>query len=961
MQSSQSTLENYIKTNYSLAQQNLLANTNILDKKIFDNITSLNNSIIASQSTIEQYIIQNATTLDWRIFYNISALNYSLIDVNVQVQNITKFINEFVLSVTCVRKYGYEMVNGSCIQTSCAIKGQQVINGICQCANFNSVVVNDSCICPKYSFLVGSICTCPENSIMTYDICICTIEGQYMQGGVCACPIQQFVVNNMCQLLYEINVLPTTCSQYTYMTAFDVTAVTHQIVSQNNFSNGYVFNSSVMIQNAFIDVFDNVYTTVTPLFQSQNQFKNIKIQIGLQTVSSGAILTTLTAIQILKVNIISKDQTHIIANSNLSIMNSMSSCQITKLLLNLSISQSTGNINLIKAINGVLNISDYQILGCYQSTGTVSMVAYKIGQSNIFINLLSFMPQIYIVGNYSSLMLCIVNQSTLNINNISIIQGNNISYSLSNEITTNSSICYQFGGVVTTMNISELSINELIYDSYQVYKTDYIQSSGILVGYSSYKTTNISILKLCFQQLIDSTTLKFNQFGLLGYIQGHSSIQQSMITLSIQGIDLNQVGLIGLQYIYSALDMINIKVSVNMITNSSSQGNIGALIGQLNSESGYIENVFVVSCNLSSKMNVGGLIGYSQNILILNSTLNSGIVFGSSQSIAGFIGYSTKNTTISNSILNNSMISATTYYIGGFVGYHLSLNLLIQNSTVSESTIISSTSTSAYSVGGFVGQSSANTTIYNSTSKQNTIQGYQTIGGYIGSLTVGSNLTIDNSTANLLNMKADFNVGGFIGKFSDISVLIRNSSVYQVNLSSQQNLGGFIGMQQSSTLYKAILLIINSTVSYNNISGTSQYSSGFIGRLDSSNATIIDSIVSQCNISGTNVIGGIIGYSYISKLIMQSIVVQNVLLSGPNVINVGGIVGFTYKSDIALSSSSIQQIQIKGNSGLGIVLGIQSDVNTFAITSSFSSQNFVNGAQVNNCPILTDAFLANGC
>ncbi|CAL6029619.1 Conserved_hypothetical protein [Hexamita inflata] len=255
-------------------------------------------------------------------------------------------------SLCCSKIPGNQMVNGTCVQVTCPISGQQVIQGTCRCTNINSYVSGTSCVCPygstllsgvcicdnthayisgtscvcpTYSSLVGTICTCPANSqivgtkcacnqiqgqtmlsgpppqcscptnsVPVNDICVCNvISGQFLQNGVCRCPVGKYVVGTSCVTIdiIDYNDSSIQCSQAIFISTFDIVAVT-KTVSVNNFTSGYVFSNVANISNAFINVNDHVYGASTlPLFQNQSFFQNIKIQLGNQIMSGGQILT----------------------------------------------------------------------------------------------------------------------------------------------------------------------------------------------------------------------------------------------------------------------------------------------------------------------------------------------------------------------------------------------------------------------------------------------------------------------------------------------------------------------------------------------------------------------------------------------------------------------------------------------------------------------------------------------
>ncbi|CAL6095187.1 Conserved_hypothetical protein [Hexamita inflata] len=459
--------------------------------------------------------IQNISVFDSAIQSNISALqqnftpqiirlNITINDIQTQYQQNVKQMQDIVTNLTqqinCINVAGI-WINGSCYQNSCQVQGQININGTCQCANANAVVQNNTCVCPKFSTLLGSVCTCPDNSKLIQDvctcinqeqtiqqgicscstagalvvngfcscgvdaynisntcgcpsnsnlingICTCSIIGQTIQSGECICPSGQTVASGSCQTVIFINSSDIfQCSQSVFITSFDIQAITNQLATPLSFGQYQIFASSNIITNAFIDICDNVIysTSINPLFQSQNSFTNIKIQFGVQVVTSGSILTPATSVlKIVQMNIISKTGSQIYVSSFINIIAASSqNSSINKLLVNLSFSRSSGNITLINTVT-CLNITGYQILGAIQSTNTVAMISLNLNSTTI-INNVCFKPTVFTVGNCSSYLFNSVNSVFLTLSDIGIIIGDSSNQVLA-QIASNSTFQFQFG------------------------------------------------------------------------------------------------------------------------------------------------------------------------------------------------------------------------------------------------------------------------------------------------------------------------------------------------------------------------------------------------------------------------------------------------------------------------------------------------------------------------------------
>ncbi|CAL6097013.1 Conserved_hypothetical protein [Hexamita inflata] len=806
-----SEIENRILSNYSKSDYNLLMNTTILDSRIFSNITNVQKDIIIIQMKADDNLLQNTTVLDWRIFNNISQLNTSIQNISHQLKDVNNsfllknqifeqqlqlqnqiieqqkiLVDNLTQQLNCTSNYGYSMINGQCIQVTCAISGQQSINGICQCTNINSIVqsgscvcppnsnvigtacvcsiigqtmqngqcacstngafvnnnvclcgvnginisntcscpngaslVNgvctcsninayisgDKCVCPTYSQLIGNTCTCPSNSkiinnecvcnqvagqIMNNGVCkcqtlgafetneacicgqyalntsnictcptnstlvnsICTCDqiiGQQMISGSCQCPSGYAIVNNQCQQTsYAINTTNFECSQEIFTSSFDINSITNQVNTSSNFSSGYIFSASITIQNAFIDISDNIYTlTVYPLFQSQSTFINLKIQFGTQSLNSGILIISQSIqISVNQMNIISRPGCQLTINTALLniLTSSSTSANITNLLVNLSFASSSGNITLINNINSVLNISGYQVLGQFISTGTVAMIGINVNAATINVNQVSFKPISYNVGNASSYLFgnVISTTCTFMINSIAIILGSSQNFQLLGSLSSGQLYYYQFGGIIANFNSNSIiNIINVVLDSFHKFSTNYVRHSGFLVGYAQSSQSSVIIKSVCLQQNITSTTQQFQSFGLIGWNNGNSSIQNASITFSVQCSQLSYFGIVGFQYVSSFYaEVINLRTSVNVFSNSDSV-HIGSVFGVPEGKNISIQNTTVVGGSINSGALVGGFCSYQNsqtNMTILYSTISKTNISGSNR-VGGFVGF----------------------------------------------------------------------------------------------------------------------------------------------------------------------------------------------------------------------------------------------------------------------------------------------------------------------------------
>ncbi|CAL6070116.1 Conserved_hypothetical protein [Hexamita inflata] len=680
-------LDSNLKSNFSYLVNGLQE----LDQRIFKNSSQLYIELQTTQSALQNYIVSNfsqsqinlldnTTVLDWRIFNNISALNILYQTMNATIQLQQTEISSLIKQINCTNNYGYSMINGSCIQVVCEIKGQVNINGICQCTNIYSIVVDGQCVCPNNSSVIGGSCVCNiGGQNIKHGVCECTTTGAFVDNGVCSCgvdslnisntckcpagstlvngicqcqSIQQNIVNGTCQ--YLINTTEFVCSQQQFQTNFSIQSIYYYIISSSNFSSGYIFSESTIIQDAFIDVVDDVYSVVYPLFQGQVSFTNIQIQFGTQMITSGSILSNNAIVSVSFMNIMSKNNSlFTVTSGQLNILSqSSNNANIQSLFLNLSFEMSNGNITLIKTIHDTINIMKYQISGVYQSYNCISLLSLITSSSTIIINNFNFYPHIFTGGNYSSFLLSSVQQSTVNFKNIAIVLGNSSQYSeLVSLISPNT---YYFGGLITNSFETCVKVDQVIFRSYQNWNTQLINQSGMLFGYVQSNIINVSIHNACMYHILKSTG-HIRYFGVIGAIEGNLSMQQIQIYVEAQ-TSFSKFGMIGEQMISSISSVVENVITIlnNSIINSTSFNDVGPLYGANYANIKQIKNIFVNSSNLGSQFSNGGLIG-----------------------AVGYLNISIENTTV-----QYTNVTSFTKGTGGLIGYVYTCQLIIKEATI---------------------------------------------------------------------------------------------------------------------------------------------------------------------------------------------------------------------------------------------------------------------------------------
>ncbi|CAL6026632.1 Hypothetical_protein [Hexamita inflata] len=578
-------------------QANLKANSTMLQQYINSNFSKANIIINNNISVLDQRIFQNTTILS----NIIQTLNNSL-DLKSNLSQLNQSISE-QQALNSVLNQNITLLN-------------QIL------ASNNEIIQQQQKFISNLNLLVQCLNNVDQNNV----------------SGSC------YVVNSQNDSI--------SCSQKVYAQQFDITAITHQVTSSNNFTGtGYVFSSSNNIQNSFIDVSDYVYSTsVSPLFQSQNTFANLKIQFGTQYLNGGSfILSQSVSIIIQDMNIISRSGTQLTVQtvSQLNILLATpTSALISNLMTNLSFAASEGNITLVGVISGTFNISGYQVLGSYVSTQTVAMIGINLSTAIVNVNQVYLRPIAFNVGNSSSYLFvdAVFSTSKLLVSNFAVIIGSSSRFQLLGSISTQSDANqFMFGGIITYVNsASTISIRNVIIDAYQHISSSYVGGSGILVAYIQQTASTVVIQNICFQQSISGVSFKFDMVGLLGFTVGRTLIQNAFVSFFIHTVELSNFGIVGFQSTFSAYaEVSNLTASVNFISSSTTGGSVGSVFGWGGAQNCYIQNTYINNSNISAGQSVSGFIGVQvQNTTVFNcSIVNINVsAFNQNANVGGLIG-----------------------------------------------------------------------------------------------------------------------------------------------------------------------------------------------------------------------------------------------------------------------------------------------------------------------------------
>ncbi|CAL6005445.1 Conserved_hypothetical protein [Hexamita inflata] len=690
----------------TILDQSIYNNASVIQQYIGSNITTLESYIISNYSKSDINLLSNTTVLDWRIYNNITALNKLLTDMNQTITQLNQKIN-------CSNTLGFALINGSCVRVTCSIIGQQSINGVCQCTNINQIVQNGSCVCPENSQVFNGVCMCTiSGQEMINGECVCSTQGAQLSNGscacggnqqnisnVCSCPVYSTLINGTCvcdqimgqsfingscectQLGYtvvsnrciltsfvlNIKDLGFVCSQQVYTTIFSISTSALEITGASNFTTGYVFNTATIIQDSLIDIADNVYAIMNPLFQSQISFTNIQIQFGSQTVTNGYLLSNNKLIAISQMNIISKNNSQFtVSSGQLSILSQTNDAKILNLLVNLSFALAHGNISLIKGIFGTLDIKNYQISGNYSSYNCVSLISLYSEKNIITANNINFMPTTFCVGRSSSYFFGHVENSSVSLIDIAYVLGNSSLYS---ELTSqNSTNDYYFGGIVCRLVGSTIQVDRVISSCYQAFTTVSVRFTGLLFGTAFQNSNSVRITNACMQWSLESTA-QFSQFGVAGLVDGNFSILKSQISMNISLRYHDMIGIVGQQTDKSQFsEASNVIASLNLTNGVNS--NAGTIFGINAASTKRLTNIVVNNSNIQTNSFGGGLISeiYLGTSLVQNVTVQFSNISSTISAVGGFFGWSSSTAFTIQEANINSVRVLSGGYIGLFLG-----------------------------------------------------------------------------------------------------------------------------------------------------------------------------------------------------------------------------------------------------------------------------------------------------
>ncbi len=271
---------------------------------------------------------------------------------------------------------------------------------------------------------------------------------------------------------------------------------------------------------------------------------------------------------------------------------------------------------------------------------------------------------------------------------------------------------------------------------------------------------------------------------------------------------------------------------------------------------GVIKNLGFEDIKIIANSSGGAISGSLNGTTIVSNCYATGTV-SSGMKASGLSGAARGDVTIENSYAKVN-ITGTGQDAGGLIGLMAGQNLTISNS------FYSGTINGTNSVGGLVGSvTSGILNVDSSYVANSTIKGKaNSIGGLVGLISSAQEHSISNSSFDG-TISGTENIGGLIGINNNGIFSITNSHVSgQIGTTSSKYVGGFIGLNGNNS--RRLSVEISNSYSTADITGKDNLG-GFVGRANTSDFTIEKSFVSGSISSSSTGVGGFAGYGQTAK------------------------------------------------------------------------------------------------
>ena len=441
------------------------------------------------------------------------------------------------------------------------------------------------------------------------------------------------------------------------------------------------------------------------------------------------------------------------------------------------------------------------------------------------------------------------------------------------------------------INFESITLSNINIDSsnYSIGGLISFNPNGKITNFTDIKATDIIINSNSSQQI--------------GGLIGHGTINSKNIEASVEIIapSSHVGGIMGYDgsNISQPLVFEDINIDVKLQGNTT-----GGLIGSCTSNALNIKNILITGEYIEGKSQAGGLVGYLTNGAVLED-IDIKIKRISASTVGGLIGtFSTRSITLNN--IDVSSVISGSENVGGVIGATYTGGEMIGQNIKIKETILESENYSA----GIVAYNNATVNLSN-LDLDIVISGKNNVAGAFGYTTAFVEIEDSKIKANIESQDES---GGLIGRsMRDFTI---TNNVLDVNINGDNQLGGVVGYPSSSSIAN----ILDNTI-HVTIENSKDDIGGIIGSTYSDKFNISNNIV-NCNLTGENNIGGLIGNG-IGSIINNNKISGNI--NGNN--NIGGLAGNLLNSMEKLISKNDIRVNLAGDSYIGGIAGYSFGLN----------------------------------
>lgn len=545
------------------------------------------------------------------------------------------------------------------------------------------------------------------------------------------------------------------------------------------------------------------------------------------------------------------------------------------------------------------------------------------------------------VGSYGGGITASINKNTTIYNCLSNVESTNVKQLLSKEYSDNNVVGGLVGVLRGKIKSSEIIEHKVLvgggdnvgglvgycYSDSEIINQRIISgyvfggnNVGGLIGYNELKLYGNGIHSNFFENSLDLVSGDNNVGGLLGCSTQELN-SSAIYTHSINLVEgkKNVGGLVG----YGNINIFNQCVKARV----SGTENVGGVIGENKQNIQiYIEQEVFNEVNVKGINNVGGIAGINSGSIY--DVFVKGTVEATEENGGGFAGINNANAKIQN---NKNGISKITVSgknkIGGISGTN--------NGEIYNLSFGGEINAKGDNVGGITGVNNNKVQIDGAKTINVSVTGRHNVGGIVGD---NNNEIYDLSVNATVDAKGN-NAGGIAG-INKGKIQLKEQYKNVINVSGVNNVGGIVG--HNSVIDEHNIGMVSNALVGGSVVAREDCVGGVVGKND---GTVSEIAVSEITVNGRDYVGGYVGKN--NNYIRNISDISNIQITGKNV--VGGLFGYTKISNWICENISLDKITVTGNDFVGGFAGqIVSNNNINQIyckvnNSSIYGVNYVSG------------------